>query len=329
MKSIVFGGTGFIGSHVVEQLALAGHDVTVAIRKNSNTSFLESLDVEIMEVDFAAPDSISAAIKENSIVYNCIADPKLHQPIKKYREIEVELTRQLAEIAAKKKVQRFVQLSTVVVYGFDRPPKPIDERFPCKPVYNFDRVMLEREQAVKDVAANTGLDVVILRPAATIGNRDKASFFAMFYDAHKKGQYPIIGDGRARFSCIDTRDIGRAMVWLGELQEAKGQTYLAKGYETSWLDLKSVFDDNLGKTAKIQKLPKSIAMFIGTLMEWLTPYSRQPVMTRFAVRSLTTDTLFDDGKLRETGFRPKYSFEESVQNAIVDLQSRYSTNISS
>lgn len=43
LKAIVFGGTGFIGSHVVEQLHLAGHQVTAAVRETSNTSFLESL----------------------------------------------------------------------------------------------------------------------------------------------------------------------------------------------------------------------------------------------------------------------------------------------
>ncbi len=47
MKAIVFGSTGFIGSHVVEQLSLAGHQVTAVVRNTSNTEFLESLGVKV------------------------------------------------------------------------------------------------------------------------------------------------------------------------------------------------------------------------------------------------------------------------------------------
>lgn len=322
MKAIVFGSTGFIGSHVVEQLVLAKHNVTAVVRATSNTTFLQSLGIPLVQTNFTNPDTIAQVIDGHDIVYNCTANPKLHASLEIHRAVEVNLTRKIAQGAAKAKVKRFIQLSTVQAYGFSMPPEFINETYSCKPEFPLQQASLEREQVVYEVASKTGLDAVILRPANTIGNRDTASFFAKMFKAHCENKYPIVGGGIARFSCVDTRDIGRAMVWLGGLDGANGQTYLVKGFDISWLELKKEIDKVRRITAKVQNVPEAVAMFIATLIEWLTPYSKEPMLTRLAVRALTTTTLYDDKKLRNTGFNTKYAFEESVANAIADLESR-------
>ena len=63
-----------------------------------------------------------------------------------------------------------------MVYGFDRPPRPIDEHFPPQPSpspHPFCRVALEREQTAQQVAQAAGIDLQILRPATAIGARDQ------------------------------------------------------------------------------------------------------------------------------------------------------------
>lgn len=59
---------------------------------------------------------------------------------------------------------------------------------------------------------------IMLRPASTIGVRHKSSFFARLYATHTSGQYP---NGTVKVSLVDTRDIGRAMAWLGTYQNLK------------------------------------------------------------------------------------------------------------
>ncbi len=322
MKAIVFGGTGFIGSHVVEQLVLAKHSVTVVVRPSSNLKFLKSLGVAVVESDFSNVEDIANYIKGHEVVYNCVANPRIHQSLESSRVVEVELTRKIAQAAAVAKARRFIQLSTIKVYGYDLPKEPIDENYPCKPKYPFEKACLEREQVVQEVAKEAGLDFVILRPASTIGGRDVASFFSTFYKAHKKNSYPIIGNGKARFSCVDTRDIGRAMVWLGDYKEASGQIFLLKGFDIDWLELKDAFDKALGVKAKVQKLPRGLAMVAGAILEQLTPYSKDPLISRLAVESLTTTNLYNDSKLRNIGFSPKYGFEDSVDNAIAYLNNQ-------
>ncbi|OGW59459.1 MAG: hypothetical protein A2V83_05780 [Nitrospirae bacterium RBG_16_64_22] len=322
MKAVVFGGTGFIGSHVAEQLVRAGHEVTAVVRPTSKTAFLESLKIPVLKADFSDADHLARLIQGHEVVYNCTANVKFHLSMEDHRAVEVHLTRRLVEAAAKAGARRFVQLSTIKVYGCDLPATPVDEAYPCRPDFPFEKVSLEREQVVRDVAARTGLDYAILRPAGTIGSRD-TSFFSFLYKSHVGGGFPMIGGGTARISLVDTRDIGRAMVWLGTLPEARGEVYLLRGFEASWMDLKEAIDRVRGVTAKVRRLPPGLAMGLARFFEWVTPYGGSPWLTRLAVRSMTANALFDDSKIRRAGFATIHdSLEETLSNAIADLEGR-------
>lgn len=314
-KVILFGATGFIGSHVAEQLVAAGELVTAVVREGSNTAFLESQNVEIIRINFHSAQSIIDAIRGHEVVFNCLANPQIHQSEANYRLVEVELTNQVFGAAVAAGANRFVQLSTVMVYGFDRPATAIDENFPCAPGYPFSQVALEREETLQAAAADKDIELVILRPANCIGERD-TSFLPPYLALHRLGLFPVFGDGSAHFSCIDARDVGRAMAWLGRLESANGETYLAKGFDTSWLELKTALDDELKRQSRLLKTSTSVARFFARLMEAIIPYGRDPQLTSFAVDALTTDTLFSDDKIRQTGFNSQYSLTDALAAAI-------------
>ncbi len=315
MKAIIFGGTGFIGSHVVEQLAMSGRELTVVVRENSDTTFLESLGVPLQRVDFRNAEAITQVIDGHEVVYNCLANPKLHQSLEAHRAVEVDLTQTVLRCAIKAKAKRFVQLSTVMVYGFRRPVEAIDENYPCSPAYLFNQVANEREQMVKQVSEEGGIELSILRPSMTTGKRD-VSFLPPFTSMHKWSCFPLFGDRETRFSCVDTRDVGRAMRWLGESGDTAGETYLLRGYEMSWLELKQALDHFFGKKSMFLRIPTPVGRLIGFLLEKLFPYGVEPPLTRFGIDALTRNSLFDDSKIRRTGFQTKYSFEDTLREAM-------------
>jgi nucleoside-diphosphate-sugar epimerase len=137
-----------------------------------------------------------------------------------------------------------------------------------------------------------------------------------FIGPHKFSLFPVVNGGQWKFSCIDCRDIGRAMVHLLELEIDKPETYLVKGFDLSWLELKSELDRFLGKPSRTLSLPKNLMMKMAYLMEKIYPYGSSPPVTRFDMEVLSTDTLFDDSKLRNTGFQCKYSLLDSFQDAL-------------
>ena len=322
MRVVIFGATGFIGSHVAEQMVLAGHEVDCIVRVSSDTRFLETLDLNITAIDFNSDEELIAAISQGDIVCNCVADTRMHISTEERRVVEVALTSRLYRAAQEAGVRRFIQLSTVMVYGFDRPRLAIDESFVGTPHYSYNRVAVEREQALLQLAADDpnreydeALELVILRPSNTIGKRD-TSFLPNMRGSHRQGFFPFVSGGEWQFSLMDTRDIGRAMVHLLDVPVTEPEIYLVKGFDTNWRGFKAALDGVLGKTSKAISIPKSLMKFFGWLFETCYQYGKEPPLTRFSVDVLSTDTLFDDSKIRGTGFTPEYDLRQMLEDAI-------------
>lgn len=309
-QPVVFGGTGFIGSHVVEQLLHTCQHVTTPVRAGADRAFLDSIGASPVVLDFSRQDDIVDVIEDHALVYCCLANPCHHLAPAELREVEVELTGRVIAAAAQAGARRVVLLSTVMIYGFSRPPQPIDEEYPPGPTYAFNRVALEREIAARDVAARAGIELVILRPANVLGRRDRQ--ISRLFAACGKGFFPIFGREEFRFSAVDARDVGRAMAFLGTLASAAGLTYLLKGFDTSWLELKSAFEKQSRKDLQVMRIPLFLARLVGLISETLCPYGKEPPLSRFAVDVMSTQTLFDCGKILAAGFAPKFSLESSL-----------------
>ena len=324
MKAVVFGGTGFIGSHVAEQLVISGHEVTAIVRSSSDTQFLSTLGLNILPLALDNAHDIRRVLGGVDVVYNCTARSHPNLTIEEHREIEVQMTQNLAMAASDAGVRRFVQLSTIQVHGSRTPFTPINELTPLRADTLFQQAYIEREHVVREVGAKTGLETVIFRPASTMGVRDQASFFSRFYLAYKKGGFPLVrhSQGGTRVSLIDARDLGRTMVWLGEFEKAAGEVYLGKGFDICWRDLKDKFDQLLGPIPQ-KKLPPAWLLYaVATAAEWMSPPPKIPPLMRFMVLGLTHDVIIDDNKLKQTGFQIRHEFDESFKTALDDIRSR-------
>lgn len=313
MKAIVFGASGYLGSHVAEQLVLDDHEVVCVLRPGSDTTFLKTLSVSIVHFNFNEMSALSELIDLGDSVFNCVAETRMHLSDKDRRRVECELTSTIFFAAQRAGARRFIQLSTVMVYGFDRPHYPVDELHPLTPRYSYSRVAYEREQVLIDQCKQGGTELLILRPSNTFGRRDSSALPALLA-SHKKGVFPVISGGGWQFSCMDGRDVGRAMVHLLDVPARLGEAeiFLAKGFDTTWLEVKFMLDEILGRDTKLMSLPKGLGILLGGLIEILYPYGRQPPLTRFNVDLLSTHTLFDDAKFRATGFQSRYDLRASL-----------------
>ncbi|MGD8189643.1 NAD-dependent epimerase/dehydratase family protein [Brevibacillus ginsengisoli] len=313
MKAVVFGGSGFIGGHVVEQLKLAGHQVTAVVRETSNTQFLENLGVKVLRINYSVPDAIGQTMIGQDVVYNCTAEAKLGTPILLEADVEIHLTRKLIEAAASQGINRFIQLSTIVVYDF-RSNEPIDESYVTQPEFPIQELGIARERIVEEIGRKHGMTTIILRPASTIGTRDKKSFFARLFLAHASDQYPMIDEGDTQITLVDTRDIGRAMVWLGIYKKPVNDNgiYLLKGFDTTWGQLKREIDRFSGRIAQTVDIPATLTD------EQMAAYH----LNRFAHKTFTVNRIWDDSKIRSLGFNTRYSLDEAVEVAVHDLLDR-------
>lgn len=313
MKAIVYGGTGFIGSHVAEQLFLAGHDVTVAVEQGEETRCLERLGVRLVSMNTSEPQVLANMVKGHDTVYHCVAESKMHMKFVQEIEEEITKTKRLVEQAAAHGASRFVYLSTTVIYDF-LSNEPMDESYLPQPEYPIQALGLEWEKATLAAGRESGIETVVLRPASAIGPRDPMSFFTRLWSAHMKDQYPLVANGAASVSLIDARDIGRAMVWLGTYRkpELDNSVYLLKGFDTTWRQLKEEIDQATGRVAKSIDVPQQVT----------ERQMKEYQLTPFTLKAVTVNRLWDDHKIRKLGFSTKYALADAVKAAVRDLNER-------
>ncbi|MGG0383765.1 NAD(P)-dependent oxidoreductase [Priestia filamentosa] len=306
MKAIVFGSTGFIGSHTVEQLVLKGHEVTAVVRSHRNVAFFKFLDVRIVEIDYSDTASIKEVIEGHEVVYNCIGSVGLSSKIDLEHSVEIELTKKLVRAASLSAANRFIQLSSIVVYDFHS-SEPLDESYCIKPQYPIQQLLLRREEIVRKIGEETGITTIILRPASAIGRRDYTSFFSRLFQQHMNDQFPLVKNGKTKVSLVDTRDVGRAMEWLGRYPFLTGSTniFVLKGFDTTWRNLKEETDEARGMKANIYDLSYVVE----------NPMS-------YSLKTFHTDRIWNDGKIRNLGFTTKYSQKESIKDAVQSLLER-------
>lgn len=192
MKVLVTGGSGFLGSHVAEQLVREGHQVRALVRKTSNTKFLSSLEgVELAEGSVEDKASVDRAVAGVDAIVHSAGLVKARTEAE-FFDCNTQGTANLLDAAIElaPNLKRFVHVSSLEACGpsLDGKPIPLDQE---KPVTRYGRSKLAAEKEC--IARKDKLPVVILRPAAIYGPRDVEILEA--FRAVRKRQYPVIGNG--------------------------------------------------------------------------------------------------------------------------------------
>ena len=190
---LVTGATGFVGTALCEVLLEQGFKVRAAVRKvDSQTA---SNAVSIGEIN-SNTDSVDALSEVDTVIHLAarvhVMNVTATDALAAYRKVNVEGSVHLAQVAVKAGVKRFIFLSSIKVNGESTPPghpySPEDIPAPVDP-YGISK--LEAEIALQQLAKETTLEVVIIRPPLIYGPGVKANFKNMLSIVNKGLPLPL------------------------------------------------------------------------------------------------------------------------------------------
>jgi UDP-glucuronate 4-epimerase len=268
MKILVTGGAGFIGSHLAEQLAQDGHEVTVLDSlsdflypksvKEQNIKEVTSHGIRFIPADLVS-DDLLPIVKDQQIVINQAAVPGLEKSwthLDQYARSNIVGLGRLLEASVKAHIERFIQVSTSSVYGKDAVGI---EDSPKNPFSPYGVTKLSAENLVKAYEANFSLNSTILRYFSVYGPRQRPDMaFHKFIDAIQGNKaITIFGDGHQSRSNTYVGDIVAATIKSLRLNNCPEEKVFNIAGSENWKLIQVIekIENILGKKASIRYEP--------------------------------------------------------------------------
>jgi len=304
-KILVTGGAGFIGSHLVDELLLQGHEVIALdnLRNGSKENLqgaLTNSNFNFIEGDILDKAVCNESLKNTDVVYHlaCLGvRHSIHSPVENH-EVNATGTLNMLEAVRKNQVKKFFYISTSEIYGKTE-RFPIVETNVTKPTTVYGSSKLAGEHYTNSYNEAYGLDTTVIRIFNNYGPRahyegDSGEVIPRTIVNTLYGKPPVIfGDGSITRDFFYVKDTARILTELMNYKELTGQTF------------------NLGTGVEIT---------IKTLLENLLKLMPENEVEIQYLEDRPADVprlWVDPSKLRSiVNFKNEYTFEEGLNNTI-------------
>ena len=280
-KVLILGGTGFVGSHVCQKLALLPLRITLPTRRPENAKHLQSLPtVDVLQADVHDEAALARLLAGHDAVVNLVAI--LHGTEAAFNRVHVELPQKLARACQTTGVRRVVHVSALGA-ALDAPSM-------------YQRSKARGEQVLNASMQADALDLTLLRPSVIFGAEDK--FLNVF--AKLQQIFPIIplAGADTRFQPVWVDDVAQAIVQCLQDPQTAGQTFDLCGPDVMTLRQLVEFSGKAsgirhGQGRPVFGLPLALGRLQAALMS-LAP--GEPLMSRDNLDSMAVDNI-TDGRL--------------------------------
>lgn len=307
-RVLITGGTGFIGRALCAAARESGWDVRVALRKERP---LAAGLAPFVVGDFAGTPRWDDAVRGAEVVIHAAGLAHLRgsaaeEGLKRLSRVNVEATRSLAEAAAAAGVRRVVLVSSAKVMGDSSPPGGFRESDAPSPPDPYAASKWQAEQALHEVAARTGLEVVVVRTPLVYGPGVPANYLALLRVVDSGVPLPF-GRAHNKRSFIFVENLASALLSCATHARAAGKTFfVSDGEDLSTADLVRAMATALGRPARLLPVPPR-------LVEVATGLLRKHEMYERLFGSLAVDT----SAIRETlGWTPGVSPEVGLARTV-------------
>lgn len=263
--TLVTGANGFVGAEIVRQLRAQGAAVRLAVRTPTGAAD------EVVVGDIGPKTNWSTALAGVDRVIHCAArvhqmDDRAADPLAAFRTVNRDGSAALAQQAAEAGVKRLVFLSSIKVNGEttkDRGPFTAEDAPDPQDPYGVSKS--EAEQALYSIAAETGLEIAIIRPPLVYGPGVRANF-ARMVSWVARGRPMLFGLCRNQRSLVSVTNLASLAIAASKHPAAAGATLLASDGETvSVRDLLSRIGVAFGRPARLLPVPPALLRLAGSL----------------------------------------------------------------
>ncbi|MFV1957063.1 MAG: NAD-dependent epimerase/dehydratase family protein [bacterium] len=307
----VTGGTGFIGSHLVEFLLSRDTQVRCLVRDTGRSGWLKGLPVDLVKGDLGSRNALEEGAAGVDAVFH-LAGAVAAVNRDEYFNVNAKGCRNLAEatLRANRSVKTFIYVSSIAAAGPSRPGSAVSEDGEPHPVSHYGRSKLEGERLL---ASFEGLPLVIVRPSGVYGPRD--SMGLTFFKIGMRGLLPLF-NAAADISLINVHDLVRGIVLAARKRRIGAIYNLADETTVKAAELPDIIGRALGVKVRSVPLPACFLWAAALPMEVKGRLTgRMPNLNLQKVRELTASgwVCSTQKAAQELAFRTEVKIEDGFE----------------
>lgn len=300
MKVAVTGANGFVGRALCERLeaeqVLVRRIVRVATGRANEVVIPDSLSQQHWEVALGEIDAVVHLAARVHVMHDSVADPA-----QAFRQVNCEMTRQLASASVRRGVRRFVFVSTIKVNG-EGAQAPYREVDAPRPEDHYSQSKLDAERALMECSAHSSMQGIVLRPPLVYGPGVGGNFVRLLRAVWKG--YPLpLAHVRNQRSLIYLANLVDAIMLAVRHPDARGMYVVRDGEDLSTPDLIQRLARAMGVPDRLLPLPIPVMRAAAAVLG-----------RRGALDRLVGSLQIDDSRIRdELGWDPPFSVDAGLE----------------
>ena len=304
LKIAITGGSGFIGTRLIETLQEDGHETNII-------DIADETPINILD-----QNALDQAVEGKDVIYHLAAEHRDDVfPRDKYYEVNGQGTKNVVEAATRHNIKKIIFTSTVAVYALGVGAK--SEESEVAPFNDYGKSKLEAEEHLKKWAAeDPERSVIIVRPAVVFGENNRGNVYALMSQiAH--GKFLMVGRGKNYKSMSYVGNVSNFLKYCVSLDHNFEVFNYADKPDLSARELVDVIYESFGKVKPKFYIPYIIGLVAGYGFDILARITGKNFpISSIRVKKFCSDTVVTADKAMASGYSPQYSLSDGVRRMI-------------
>jgi dihydroflavonol-4-reductase len=314
---LITGATGFLGYNLCEHLTKQGYALRALVRPSSDTSALETLQLNIVRGDITNEAAVGAAMEGCEVVIHAAAHFRFWGEPGPFFKTNVDGTACMVRAALAAKIKKFIHISTIIVVGPQKPGVVITEKTPCRPHSTdfYAQTKFLGESLIQQYCRK-GLPAVILRLGALYGPYGHYAFNRLFFEEFLRNWRAQVHQGQhIIFPCyVESAAKGiEAALKRGQI----GETYNICDESITHWEANRIVSQLAGRSSWRINVPAWVILSLVQILEAISRFTRrEPYYPQNLKPYVFNDWTVDSSKAKQALEFRQIPFTEGAQHTL-------------